>query len=55
MFSKDHSASVWAMLKPASDYYNHPEAGLPVKRARDPSQGSDDCNVKGTTHQKCQE
>lgn len=55
MFSKDHSAYVWAMLKPASDYYNGPGAGLLVKRARDPSRGSDDCNVKGTAHQNCQE
>lgn len=46
MFSKDHSGSVWAMLKPASDYYNGPRAGLLVKRARDPRRGSDDCNVK---------
>lgn len=36
MFSKDHSGSVWAMLKPASDNYNGPGAGLLVKHARDP-------------------
>lgn len=35
MFSNDHSGSVWAMLKPASDYYDGPGAGLPVKHARE--------------------